>query len=269
MTAKFSEARRRTFLAALGATGNQTLAAEKAKVSRSWVQLHRSTDPDFKAACEAAVAEAKTRLRLYPERRPPSGWGFLDGAELVVKGANGRRAQIARSRLKQWSPRVEQRFLAALAATCNVRASCAEAGMSVASAYAHRKRWHGFAQRWDEAIETGYTRIEFGLLEHACNLFSLSGPPELAPMPEMNVKDAIRLLHMHKHQARGIGKAPGKRWLPPPSLDDPGVRERIIAKLEVIERMRRAGLSEEELERDRAEWARRRGQGRALRPPRS
>lgn len=48
MTAKFGEARRRAFLAALRETGNQTLAAERAKVSRSWVQSHRANDPAFR-----------------------------------------------------------------------------------------------------------------------------------------------------------------------------------------------------------------------------
>lgn len=94
MAAKFSEARRRALLAALRASGNQTLAAEKAKVSRSWVQLHRSTDPDYKRACEGAVAAAKAsfdRLRTSGAggRKPPAGWGFLDGAELVVRGSGG------------------------------------------------------------------------------------------------------------------------------------------------------------------------------------
>ena len=49
MSRKTSPARRAAFLKALSETGNQTIAAERAKVSRSWVQLHRSTDPAFDA----------------------------------------------------------------------------------------------------------------------------------------------------------------------------------------------------------------------------
>ena len=75
--------------------------------------------------------------------------------------------QIARARLKQWTPRIEDRFLAVLAATCNVKAACAEVGMTAASAYAHRKRWPAFAGRWDEAVEEGYARLEFALVENA------------------------------------------------------------------------------------------------------
>ena len=41
MVAKFGEARRQAFLAALRETGNQSLAAERARVSYAWVKLHR------------------------------------------------------------------------------------------------------------------------------------------------------------------------------------------------------------------------------------
>ena len=51
---------------------------------------------------------------------PPAGAGQ----------ARGRRVQIARARVKQWTPRVEDRFLATLAATCNVKAACAEVRMT-------------------------------------------------------------------------------------------------------------------------------------------
>jgi hypothetical protein len=259
MTAKFTQARKDAFLAALAETGNQTLAAERAKVSRSWVCLHRSGDAEFRRLSDEAVAAAKDRLGAHPERRPPSGWGFLDGAELVVKGTGGsgggKRVQIARARLKQWSPRVEARFLETLAATCNVRAACAEVGMTAASAYAHRKRWRRFEERWDAAVEEGFMRLEAGLIEHGCNLFSGEGPPVLAETPMMTVMEALQLLHMHKHQVRGIGKAPGKRWRPPPTLDElaPGIMRKwnMLAAAE--------GVGEEVRAVDEAEWARRRG----------
>jgi len=110
MSAKISAARKAAFLKALAERGNFTLSAEKAKVSRSWVLLHRKADAAFDAACREAVAAAKARLGAHPERRPPSGWGHLDGVELVVRGTNGRRVQIARARLHQWTPRVRTGF---------------------------------------------------------------------------------------------------------------------------------------------------------------
>jgi hypothetical protein len=244
MTRKFGQARKAAFLAALRETGNRTIAAERAKVSQSWVQLHRSSDPEFKRACDQAREEAKAVLRQAQHERgngcaPPSGWGFLDGEELVVKGTGGagggKRVQIARARLKQWSPRVEERFLAALAATCNVKAACAEVGLTPASAYNHRNRWPRFAERWNEAIEIGYVQLECGLIETAGNLFSSDGPVEVGPIREMTAGHAIHLLHMHKHQVHRIGKRPGLRAREP-DIED--IRAELLRKAAALERRR-------------------------------
>ena len=122
----------------------------------------------------------------------------------------GRRVQIARARVKQWTPRTEQRFLAALAATCNVKAACREVGLWPPSAYNHRNRWPAFARAWDEAIEEGYVRIEASLVEAAgCNPYSELEEVPVAEMPPMTIDQKIHLLHMHKHQVLGLGKAPG------------------------------------------------------------
>jgi hypothetical protein len=271
MTAKFGQARKDLFLAKLRETGNRTLAAEAAKVSQAWVGSHRKSDPDFKQACEEALRQAQDRLSSHPDREPPSGWGFLDGEELVVKGTGGsgalrqaqgerktRRVQIARARLRQWTPRVEERFLAALAATCNVKAGCAEVGLTAASAYNHRKRWPAFARRWDEALEIGYAQLECGLVEAACNLFSAGSeadpedrrPVEVGPIRAMTAAHAIHLLHMHKHRVHAIGKRPGLRAREP-DIED--VRAEILRKVAAMERADKARL-----ERDREAWARRR-----------
>jgi len=54
----------------------------------------------------------------------------------------------------------------------------------------------------------------------------------------------------------GFGRAPGKHWKPPPSLDDPGVREAILRKLEMV--LATPEVSAEQRAQDEAEWARRR-----------
>jgi hypothetical protein len=252
MVAKFGEARRRAFLKALRETGNQTLAAERAKVSLAWVKLHRSSDPAFRRATEEAVADAAERLggRL----RPLSSWGFLDGHELVVRGTGGaggaKRVQVARARVKQWSPRVEERFLSVLASTCNVRAASAAVGMHSSSAYDHRRRWPGFAERWRAAVEMGYLQLECGLNEAAGNFHSGEGLPDAAPLTGMTTDQAIHLLHMHKHAVLGIGKPQASRAREP-DIED--IRAEILRKVEALKRH-----DSRRLEKDRKEWARRR-----------
>jgi len=255
MTAKFGAARRRAFLAALARSGNQTLAAERAKVSRSWVQLHRSGDPQFRRAMDEAVAAFA--LGNGAGNAPPSGWGFLDGAELVVRGTGGsgggKRVQIARARLKEWSPRVENRFLATLAATCNVKAACAEVGLTAASAYNRRRRWPGFQRRWDAAVREGYDRLELGLIDSACNFLSGEGLPDAEAMTGMTVDHAIHLLHMHQYHVHRIGGRPGLRAREP-DIED--VRAFLLRQCEVLDRAKT--LDDDTKARDRKEWARRR-----------
>ncbi len=233
------------------------MAAERARVSRSWVTLHRASDPAFRARIAAAVAEARERLRARADgMAPPGGWGSLDGEELAVRGTNGRRTQIARARLNQFTPRSEDRFLGALAATCNVKAACAEVGLSPAAAYNHRKRWPAFAERWDAAIAAGSARIEFGLVEAACNLFSRTDKPASDTVRAMTADQAIHVLHMHQHRVHGIGKRPG--LMPRPrTLDE--LRERIWRKVEAIRRGER--IPDAEMARVRADWAARRRGG--------
>lgn len=263
MSAKMSERRRAAFLKALEETGNIGLSAERAKVSRSWVRLHRTEHPEFDAGCRAAVAAAKAcfdALRAEGSGKPPRGWGSLDGVSLVVRGSGGsgrgRRVQIARARVRQWCPRTEARFLTTLAATCNVKAACAEVGMWPPSAYNHRNQWPAFARRWDAAIETGYVRIEAALVAHAGNIFSDDEIACDAPMPPMTVDQALHLLHMHKHAVKGIGWRPGRRGRDP-TMEE--VHKSVMRKIEAIERGE--GVSAADKARDAREWAARRGSG--------
>ena len=244
MSAKTSPARRAAFFKALGETGNYTIAAEHARVSRSWVTLHKTNDPEFRAACAAAVAGAAARAQARAaaggDARPSARWGYIDGEEMVVRAGNGRRAVVARARLRQWTPRVEARFLGVLAATANVKLACEAAGLSVASAYARRNKWPGFGERWKAALETGYVRLEFGLLENACNTFEpvIEFEPDL-PMPPMSVDDALQVLRLHRNSVRGVGK-PLRQFEKLPSIE--AVQAEIAKKVGALRRGRAAGL---------------------------
>ena len=70
MSAKTSPARRAAFLKALGETGNHTIAAAHARVSRSWVTQRKMSDPEFRAAREGGGADVG-----LTQFGPPPGWG--------------------------------------------------------------------------------------------------------------------------------------------------------------------------------------------------
>lgn len=68
----------------------------------------------------------------------------------------------------------------------------------------------------------------------------------------MTADQAIHILHMHKHQARGMAGAPGKSWRPPPTFEQarPGILRKVKAILQARE------LSDEDKARDRGEYQR-------------
>lgn len=244
MSQKTSPARRAAFLRVLGETGNHTIAATHAKVSRSWVTLHKATDPEFRAACDAAVARAVVAAEAMraagDTATPAKKWRYLDGHETTIRGGNGRRAVVSRARLKAWTPRTEAIFLETLAASCNVKLSCKAAGLSVPSAYMRRAKWPGFGERWKAALENGYVRLEFALVENACN--TLSGDVDFAPdapMPPVTPEQAIRMLRMYRYEMHRMGKRPGLTMRP----SDPGkARAEIIRMAEIVKRASKAGL---------------------------
>lgn len=247
MSRKTSPARVEAFFRALAETGNQTIAAERARVSRSWMSLHRSTDPAFAARMDAAIDAAKAsfdKLRTNGgNMKPGPKWRALDGEELVVRGTNGRRTQIARARLRQWTPRTEARFLAALASCCNVAAACRAVGLSQAAAYNHYHRWPDFAKRWDAALEEGYVRLEMALFEAAGRVFEPVDYPQDVPIEAMSFDQAITLLKAHQLRVHGVGKRQGVRgpWRPHSSDEAFASLARDLDRMERVMRRKETG----------------------------
>ncbi len=135
---------------------------------------------------------------------------------------------------------MEARFLGVLAASANVKLACAAAGLSVASAYARRNKWPGFGERWKAALENGYVRLEFAMIENACNAFEPGAgfEPDL-PMPPMNYHEAIQLLWLHRPAVRGVGR-PLRQFSVLPSIEQ--VQAEIAKKVAALRRGRAAGL---------------------------
>ena len=248
---KRAKARKSAFFTALAETGNQTISAERARVSRSWVTLHRSTDPAFKARMEACIAEARVQLSKAGAVTSDGKWANIDGEALVVRGSRGRRVQVSRARLKQWTAAEEKRFLGVLAATCNLKLACREVGLSAASAYGHRHRWPEFAAAWDAAVEEGYWALQGAMLERATISLDPQAYDHLEdwkpalPIEPMTPDQCLSLLHMNKHSAfrvwaqrRGL-RGWGRNRNAEMSRDE--INESIIKKLKVLRTRMEAG----------------------------
>jgi hypothetical protein len=200
MSKKTSEARKSAFFTALAETGNQTISAERAGVSRSWLVQKQAGDPAFRVEMDAAIAAARVRFSSADSQADSEReLGFdADGVELVMRGCNGRLNQVQRARVGQWTPRLEARFLGIIGKSCNVTAACRMLGVSPASAYYRRKAWPRFAERWDEAIALGTMQLEYALVEQACNFLEGVEPDYDAPMADMTTDQAIQVLSLYK-----------------------------------------------------------------------
>ena len=89
-----------------------------------------------------------------------------DARHEIVPNCN-RRLQKRRKRHNLFGKRRREIFLEHLAATCNVQASAAAAGVAVSTVYANRMRDPDFRADWQAALEQGYARLEAALVERA------------------------------------------------------------------------------------------------------
>ena len=146
--------------------------------------------------------------------------------ELMLVG--GGKSQMRRVSRRNWSKAKEEKFLIALAETCNVTRACEEAGVSVGHAYKRRKAHAAFRAAWMDAIGTAYQRLELVLLERALNgtekiVVKADGREER--MREYPNAIALTLLRMHRDTA-----AEAETEVPAGDIDE--IRERLLEKLQ-------------------------------------
>lgn len=96
----------------------------------------------------------------------------------VMAGSDGRAIQVRKARRNGMTPARRRRFLEHLAATCNVIASAKSAGLSYNTFYTLRRNDPDFAAAWEQAIQTGYDRLEEALLARALRGVA---PPDFTP----------------------------------------------------------------------------------------
>jgi hypothetical protein len=186
---KISTSQEIAYLRALAETGNASLAAAHAGVSRDWAYKRRRADARFDALCREMAALARARLAVQ-QRRPRAGG---------------------------WNPEREQRFLAALAMTCDVPLAASSAGMTAPSAYRHRARCLGgsfhpsqpnelggsfhpsqsnerFALGWHKALRRGRGMRELEWFESAECFFEGRPPPPDNPVRVTSIDEVLRML---------------------------------------------------------------------------
>jgi hypothetical protein len=178
------------FLDALARTGNAREAARAIGTHRATFTKRRAKHPPFAAEWAAALALAHAALHR--------GEGGAPGR--VVRTANGR-CQLRRTLPSSLTRTHEQRFLAALSASANVRLSAAAAGFSHSAFYIRARDNPAFAREWRLALAQGYEAVEMALLagwqeeSHRDDAWRHNDPP---PVPPMTANQALQLLYLHQ-----------------------------------------------------------------------
>ena len=132
------------------------------------------------------------------------------GERVVKAGGNGRLVQVRAERRDGFTRVRRERFLRALAATCNVRVAAKACGIGVTSIYARRRADPEFAALWQAAIEAAYERLETALLARAMGTggagavpSDFGDPDDILPEAEIDAELALKLLNRHRATAEG------------------------------------------------------------------
>lgn len=96
----------------------------------------------------------------------------------VISATRGKRQ--VKSGSNQFTNRKRERFLDALALTCNVTKAAEFAGIGTSSIHRAKARDDAFAQQWQEALAIGYDRLESLVLEHGGAGVPIEPDPERA-----------------------------------------------------------------------------------------
>jgi len=137
--------------------------------------------------------------------------------DLIMGNRDGQR-QRRKANPRAFTAQRRQRFLDALALTCNVKRAAAFAGVVESTVYKHRARDPQFVAQWREALEAGYDRLETLVLEHGGAGVALEpADPERAEvemgeaLPPFDFNKAMELLRHHRASRHNPGGVRGKR----------------------------------------------------------
>lgn len=230
------------FLKQLERTGNVRVAAERAGVDHTTPYQRRKMHAGFAERWEGALAAARARTLTplssaeSPAARsdrlgdgplpgaPAGGRGIIPspgspkasptspsegGDELIVRpDGHGGAALVRAGPNARWGKRAEERFLATLAETANVRQAAAAAGVSTVAVYARRLKHTDFAEAWELALDTGKAKLEAMLVEAAQRRFDPDALPISENEPQVSVGEALHIVKL-KRSEPGRGPANG------------------------------------------------------------
>lgn len=127
--------------------------------------------------------------------------------EVITGGSHLVQRRAVRSDAFGKARRV--RFLQVLAATSNVKAAAAAAGVGTATVYRVRQSDPAFAGNWREAMAAAYERLEAALLARALGTEDIDAaidfgdPKAIFPATQIDADLALRLLGRHRATAEG------------------------------------------------------------------
>lgn len=149
------------------------------------------------------------------------------GRELVLGGHRGHPQQ-RKGRPTDWSQAKRDKFIEALADSCNVSLAARTINRSISNVYKQRTTNAEFRAAWDQALAVGYSRLEMMMLERALHgvekvIVLKSGETQV--MRQYSDRVALSLLRLHRENAATFDCG----------VDDEDYQEacqRIIARLE-------------------------------------
>ena len=147
---------------------------------------------------------------------------------LVLRG--GELPKRVAARRNDWTPQLAERFVEALAETCNVTRAAKAICRSISNVYLHRARDAGFRASWDQALAIGYSRLEMMLLEralHGIEKVVVAKDGSTSTMTEYSDRTALALLRMHRDSVTNTEQ-------PVDEQQYVEARDRIMARIERI-----------------------------------
>lgn len=247
------------FLRLLRETGNARASA-RALGHPNLFNKRMKTDPAFRRACAAAVAEVDARLSKAPSpfSRPieikselPTDPASLGGRlrpgrkraqkepEPVIRRNSSGRMQITFAREGEWTSEIEADFLARLRATGNFRRSALAVGFQPASVIERTRKWAAFARACEQALEEASVTLDYALVAYAHALLRRPGETieEGEEADEDIPFDPVMAMKILSHiDARKFGQSGRGRRKGPPERSFEDAVKSILGKIEAIER---------------------------------